>query len=112
MSKTTTAAVTMIAAAGMTLGIAASAGASTMQHPVCNTPVPSGDTYHVIPRGTSFAIWANRHGGGTGNVLSATIQCGPGIQQLSFFKFLDRAHLWARVQQNTGVWVPFGDWVR
>jgi hypothetical protein len=79
---------------------------------VCQTPAPSGATYHVIPAGISLARWSNEHAGGTGNVLSATIQCGPGVQSLALMSYLDRAHLWERLPHQVGVWVPFGDYHR
>lgn len=106
---------------GLTFGLSAVAGASpaapakpaavTRYH--CNTPVPSGDTRHVVNSGASLVQWADAHAyGSVGNILSATIQCGPGIQQLSFFKYLDKADLRAPLPAGTVLWVPFGGYER
>ena len=96
------------------LAFAAAAHAGTApaaaRHPACHASRPSGDTYHVIPRGDTFDGWSDRHAGGPANVLSATIQCGPGIQSLAFFDYVNRGSLHARLDQATGVWVPPGSY--
>lgn len=98
--------------AGLAIGLTSAAGAATTSRHTCQTAQPSGATWHVIPKGDSLAGWANAHAYGAGNVLSATITCGPGVQSLPLMKYLDNGNLHAVLGFRAGVWVPALDYHR
>jgi hypothetical protein len=112
MSKGVYAAAGLVA--GLAVGVTGAAGAATSRPAKheCETVQPSGATWHVIPAGDSLAGWADVHAYGSGNVLSATITCGPGVTSLPLMRYLDRGDLHAVLGFRAGVWVPALDYRR